>query len=314
MKILRLIPLLLLHLPFSGFAQQGIITPLWPNGVPNCKVESPYREEMDSLRGRKTLSVQEPTIEAYFPAPYMANGAAVIIFPGGGYYLQAYDWEGTSFAKWFNTKGIAAFVVKYRLPHWSGEGCREHVALDDATQAMWLIRSQAASYHLDPNRIGVMGFSAGGHLASTLSTHFDNGNPKAKDLVAQTSSRPDFQILGYPVISGDTSFSHAGSFRNLLGENPDPEKVRYFSNELQVTPQTPPAFLVHAFDDKGVPVENSIRYVQALRQNDVSATLLIYPSGGHGFAFGTQDAYLAGWTDQLIGWMKASGWLEKSSR
>ncbi len=300
----HLILILLFPLQFT-FAQQ--IVPLWPEGVPDCAIESAYKEEMDENIGLKTLSVQDPTLEIYLPAAYRANGAAVLICPGGGYYLQAYDWEGTEFAKWFNQQGIAAFVLKYRLPYWTKPPCSEHVALDDASQAMRMIRANAEAYNIDPERVGVMGFSAGGHLASTLSTHFDAGNTEAPNPIAQQSSRPDFSILVYAVISGDTTVSHSGSFKNLLGENPDPTKTVYYSNEKQVTAETPPAILIHAADDKGVPFENSIVYFKALQKHGITSALHIYSEGGHGFALAEDRAHLSGWIELVGGWMEEQG-------
>ena len=288
-----------------SFAQQ--IVPLWPEGVPDCAIESAYKEEMDENIGLKTLSVQDPTLEIYLPAAYRANGAAVLICPGGGYYLQAYDWEGTEFAKWFNQQGIAAFVLKYRLPYWTKPPCSEHVALDDASQAMRMIRANAEAYNIDPDRLGVMGFSAGGHLASTLSTHYDGGDSKASNPIAQQSSRPDFSILVYAVISGDTSIYHGGSFKNLLGPDASPEKVAYYSNDQQITKDTPPAILIHAADDGAVPYQNSIRYFHALQTHGVKSALHIYSEGEHGFALAEDRPHLSGWIELVGGWMEEQG-------
>ncbi len=301
-QLILLILACLTSLPLA-LAQSTLIK-LWPEGVPNCPVDSAYRVTILEERGRKTLAVQEPEIEGFLPPAYRANGTAVLICPGGGYYLQAYDWEGTEVAKWFNRRGVAAFVLKYRLPHWSGRGCSDHIALDDATRAMRLIRSRASEFNVDPERVGVMGFSAGGHLASTLSTHYDRGTRGATNRIDQQASRPDFSILIYPVITGDTAFSHRGSFRNLLKEDPPPSKVEYYSSELQVDADTPPTFLLHAFDDKSVPPENSIRYFQALQREGVPAALHIFSEGGHGFSMAEGNDYLNPWLDLLDGWMK----------
>lgn len=285
----------------SVFAQSTII-PLYPNGVPDCPVDSLYRVEVDENIGRKTLAVQNPELEVFLPPAYRANGQAVLICPGGGYYLQAYDWEGTEFAKWLNRRGIAAYVLKYRLPFWSGEGCRDHVALDDAKRAMEIIRTEAMKEEsfIDPAQIGVMGFSAGGHLASTLGTHFE-------DDAGEISVRPDFMVLVYPVISSDPAIYHGGSFKNLLGENPSPELLRYYSSELQVNEQTPPTFLVHAADDRAVPAANSIRFFEALLAHEVAAELHIYPAGGHGFALAEEDEVLSDWLDLLADWLQSQG-------
>lgn len=297
-KILFLLLFTAIGLPVV-FAQSTII-PLYPDGVPDCRVDSVYRVEIDKNIGRKMLSVQEPELEVFFPPAYRANGQAVLIFPGGGYYLQAYDWEGTEFAKWLNRRGIAAYVLKYRLPHWSGEGCRDHVALDDAKRAMEIIRTEAMQEGsvVDPSQIGIMGFSAGGHLASSLGTHFE-------DEAREISVRPDFMVLVYPVISSDTAISHAGSFRNLLGEHPDADLLRYYASELQVTEQTPPTFLVHAADDEVVPAANSIRFFEALLAQSVAAELHIYPTGGHGFALAEEEEILCGWLNLLADWLQS---------
>lgn len=293
-------------LGYLSISAQSTIVSIWPDGVPDCPVDSTYREFVREGSGRRTLAVQDPTIEVFLPADYRANGSAVLICPGGGYYLQAYDWEGVEFAKWFNRMGIAAFVLKYRLPHWSPVGCKEHVALDDAKQAMRYIRAHAKEFNIDPAKLGVMGFSAGGHLASSLSTRYDMGT--GNDEFTKQSSRPDFSILVYPVISSDTSIYHGGSFKNLLGENPNSAQLEEASSEKQVDENTPPTFLMHAYDDKGVVPDNSIVYFQALRKHGVPAALHIYPSGGHGFALAEQDPYLSGWIKQLEGWLKNGGW------
>jgi acetyl esterase/lipase len=229
----------------------------------------------------------------------------VIICPGGGYNILAYDWEGTDIARWLNSRGIAAFVLKYRLP-----GSKSNIEpykspLLDAQRAMRLVRSNAEQWNVDPGKIGIMGFSAGGHLASTLSTHFDEGNPSDPDPVERVSCRPDFSILIYPVISFTGDFTHAGSRRALLGEEPGQELVNNFSNELQVTKETPPAILIHAGDDTGVPVENSMVYYQALRAHQVSSELHIYPYGGHGFSLAIGKGHLSTWTDRVIDWIRS---------
>ncbi|TAE52016.1 MAG: alpha/beta hydrolase, partial [Bacteroidetes bacterium] len=287
---MRLFTLLLLFLllisPMLTDAQTAPFQiPLWKGAPPVCPREGNADIYQDKDIGTMIRDVRTPLIEAYLPPDSIATGTSVLIFPGGGYYLLAWDWEGTEMARWYNSMGIAAFVLRYRLPHWEKDECRSLVALADAQRAMRLLRSRAAEWKLDPQKIAVMGFSAGGHLASTLGTHFDAGQSKTKDPIEQQSCRPDALILMYPVVSGDTAVSHAGSFENLLGKNPTLEQVRYFSNETQVTAQTPPTLLIHATDDEAVPVENSIRFYEALRKQGISASLLIYPTGGHGFSF-----------------------------
>jgi acetyl esterase/lipase len=250
--------------------------------------------------------VQNPEIEVYLPSGQNATGDAVIICPGGGYWILAWDWEGSDIAKYFNSKGIAAIVLKYRLPT-SASNIEPHKSpLLDAQRAMRMVRYKSADWNIKPNRIGIMGFSAGGHLASTLSTHFDAGNMDANDPVDRMSCRPDFSILMYPVISFTSDF-HSGSKEALLGKNPDPELVKYYSNELQVTAQTPPAILIHSSDDNAVPVENSLTYFAALRKNNIPASIHIYPYGGHGFSLAIGKGYLSTWPDRVVEWMNETG-------
>jgi acetyl esterase/lipase len=228
----------------------------------------------------------------------------VVICPGGGYGILAYDWEGSDIARWLNSQGIAAFVLKYRLPGSKSNIVPHKSPLMDAQRALRMVRFHAEQWNIDPGKIGIMGFSAGGHLASTLSTHYDRGDPSSTDPMEQVSCRPDFSILVYPVISFSDPFTHSGSRRNLLGENPDPELVKDFSNELQVTEDTPPAILIHSEDDKTVPVENSLLYFKALRANGITSELHIYPYGGHGFSLAIGQGHLETWPDRVIQWIK----------
>jgi len=224
----------------------------------------------------------------------------VIICPGGAYTILAFDKEGTRVAEEMNKWGVTAFVLKYRLPDDTTNIDKSMAPLQDAQQAIRLLRTNAVAWGLDKNKIGIMGFSAGGHLAATAATHFnfkaDTGNSDT------TSVRPDFAILIYPVISFDSAITHGGSRNNLIGARPSAEKIAYFSNELQVTSKTPPSFLVHAGDDGAVPVENSIRYYQACIKNKVPAEMHLYPKGGHGFGMlnkTTDD----NWLERLRNWM-----------
>jgi acetyl esterase/lipase len=228
---------------------------------------------------------------------------AVIVAPGGGYRALAMNHEGRQPANFFNSLGVAAFVLKYRL------GPRYHhpIELGDAQRAIRLVRSRAAEWHLAPDRIGIMGFSAGGHLASTASTHFDAGQPDASDPIDRSSSRPDFAILCYPVISLVEPWTHQGSKTNLLGSNPDPDLARSLSNETQVSARTPPTFLFHTNADTTVPVENSVAYYLALRKAGVPAELHVFKDGAHGAGLALQDPALAEWSRALAGWMRASG-------
>ncbi|MCC6368794.1 MAG: alpha/beta hydrolase [Bryobacterales bacterium] len=260
---------------------------LYPHGAPGAVGQ----EEAD-----------KPAL-AYYPAESKAAGTAVVVFPGGGYRNLAMDHEGKQIAEWLNGLGISAFVLKYRL------GPRYHhpAMMNDAQRAIRMVRSQAAELGVAPDRIGVWGFSAGGHLASAVSTHFDKGNPSAADPVERVSCRPDFAILAYPVISLTTVYTHQGSKRNLLGENPDPKLVESLSNELQVTSETPPTFLFHTNADTGVPAENSVLYYLALRKAGVPAEMHIYQNGKHGVGLARQDAVLASWSGRLADWLRVRG-------
>ena len=284
---------------------QDTIMPLWPKDkIPN-RVETDEKEEHvreDILRISK---VQEPAIEVYLPAKKNATGQAMLIFPGGGYNILAYDWEGTDIAKFLNGKGIAGIVVKYRLPTSKSLKDKHNVPLIDAQRAIRLVRSKSTDFNIDPNKIGIMGFSAGGHLASTLGTHFEEKVYEQQDKSDTISARPDFMALIYPVITFTQTTKHSGSQKALLGENPSQEMLEHFSNELQVTSDIPPTMLIHATDDSGVPVENSLLFFQALKDKGVSATMHIYPKGGHGFSLARKDVHLRGWTERLFEWMES---------
>jgi acetyl esterase/lipase len=282
---------------------QNLIVPLWEGDPPNYREtgEVTIWDTADIVRIR---NVQKPDIAVFLPSKKNATGEAVVICPGGGYGILAYDWEGSDIARWLNSEGIAAFVLKYRLPG-SKSNIVPHLSpLMDAQRAMRLVRSRAEEWNVDPSKVGIMGFSAGGHLASTLSTHFDNGDPDNSDPVERQGCRPDFSVLVYPVISFTEDFQHSGSRINLLGEDADESLVRYYSNELQVTETTPPAMLIHADDDTGVPVENSLAYYEALRAHEVSAEIHIYPYGGHGFSLAIGQGHLSTWPDRVIDWIR----------
>jgi acetyl esterase/lipase len=283
---------------------QNITLPLW-NGTPPLQKEMDLKEEVVSEGIVRIGNVQIPTIEVYLPAKQIATGQAVVIFPGGGYSILAYDWEGTDFAKWLNSQGIAGIVVKYRLPKSASLTDPKEVPLMDAQRAIRLVRQNASGWNIDPTKVGIMGFSAGGHLASTLSTQYSHTVDRAMDAVDALSARPDFSILVYPVITFVNPAIHSGSMKALLGENQTEELKKRFSAELNVTEETPVTFLVHAGDDTGVPVENSLLYYAALRAKGVSASLHVYPKGGHGFAFGMGKGPVENWRDILLDWMKA---------
>lgn len=296
--------LLLLSLAYHSNSQT---TPLYPAGIPNSK-PGPDEEKTEQTNGITIVSkISIPTLTRFLPAREKANGAAVIIFPGGGYWVNAISHEGTDVARKLNEWGIAAFVVKYRIPDDATMIDPSIGPLQDAQQAMLTVRSRAKEFGIDENRIGIMGFSAGGHLASTLGTHYQRSlvtNP------GNISLRPDFMILLYPVISSDTTISHHGSFEKLLGKNASNEKLREFSNEMQVTPQTAPTFLVHATDDDAVPVLNSIVFYEALLRNKVPAELHIYQRGGHGFGMNNKTTSDS-WMERCRNWISANGWMKK---
>ena len=263
---------------------------LWPEGAPGAKGTEP--EDVPDLR-------------VYLPEPGKATGAGIVICPGGGYGVLAYDHEGHQVAKWLNRIGVAGFVLKYRL----GRRYQHPAPLQDAQRAMRLVRANAEKWNLDPDRLGVMGFSAGGHLASTLATHFDQGDAKSEDPIERQSCRPNFAVLCYAVISFSEEFGHSGSKRNLLGENPDPKLALNLSNEKQVTPETPPTFLFHTGEDTGVPVENSLAFYRALRKAKVPAELHVYQNGPHGVGLAPGRPGLSTWKDRLADWLKNSGFL-----
>lgn len=296
-----------LTLLFSLFCSMAIsqnhTLPLW-SGTPPFQNPSDLKEEIVQQGIIRIANVQQPTIEVYLPTKQIATGEAVVIFPGGGYGILAYDWEGTDFAKWLNAQGIAGIVVKYRLPISKSLTDPKEVPLMDAQRAIRLVRQNAAAWSINPAKVGVMGFSAGGHLASTLSTQYTHEVNRPKDAVDALSARPDFSILVYPVISFRDAAAHSGSRKNLIGENTSQELMDRFSGELNVSAETPPTFLVHAQDDKGVPIENSLLYYQALHKNGVKASLHIYPSGGHGFGFGLNKGAVESWREVLLAWMK----------
>jgi acetyl esterase/lipase len=282
---------------------QNKILPLWEGDPPNYKEtgEVTIWDTSDIVRIRH---VQKPDLAVFLPSKKNATGKAVVICPGGGYRILAYDWEGSDIARWLNSEGIAAFVLKYRLPGGASNIVAHKSPLMDAQRAMRLVRANAELWNVDPEKIGIMGFSAGGHLASTLSTHFDGGDPSNADPVERESCRPDFSILMYPVISFTEEFMHSGSREALLGKDPNPDLVFYFSNELQVTSDTPPTILIHSEDDQSVPVENSLAYYEALRKNQVSSEMHVYPFGGHGYSLAIGQGHLSTWPDRVIEWLR----------
>lgn len=266
---------------------------LWPDGAPGAV----GKEEVD-----------KPSITVYQPPAGKANGAAVVVCPGGGYGGLAMDHEGKQVAEWLNGQGVTAFILKYRL----GQRYRHPAPLNDAQRAIRTVRANAKEWNLDPKRIGIWGFSAGGHLASTAGTHFDNGKADADNPIDKISCRPDFLILSYPVITLLPPHAHMGSRNNLLGKDADPKLVESLCNDQQVTSETPPTFLMHTNADTGVVPENSILFYLALRKAKVPAELHIYEKGRHGVGLAQKDEVLSSWPDRLAAWLKSRGILEMS--
>lgn len=281
-------------------AQQVI--PLYSGAIPNStgyKMKEIRMENNGQFIGYRSIS--EPTLNVYLPDEKVATGAAIVICPGGGYGMESYKLEGTNIAETFQKNGIAAFILKYRLPSDSIMPDKSVGPLQDAQQAIRTVRQRASEWKINPAKIGIMGFSAGGHLASTAGTHFDKSyipNPE------NTSLRPDFLILIYPVISMQEGLTHGGSKTNLLGKSPSEEQVKLFSNDLQVNANTPPTWITHTGDDTVVPVENSIRFYQQLIKNKVPAEMHLYPAGNHGFVLKLPCDQ---WMQPLFEWMVKSG-------
>ena len=299
---MKYLSLLFLLSVFSLQAQDHLL-PLWENNIPNYQASN-EKEALATDWGIDWITlVQKPTIEVYLPTKNSANGQAVLICPGGGYAGLAYDWEGTDVAKWLNSKGIAGIVLKSRLPLAKSNIIPHKSPLLDAKRAIRLVRHHAKEWNIEEGKIGVMGFSAGGHLASTLGTHFE-GDSGGDNAIDQLSCRPDFMVLVYPVISTTADYIHKGSRDNLLGTNATKDLVRLYSNELQVGNLTPPTFLIHAGDDEAVPVENSLGFYQALKDKNIPAEMHIYPEGGHGFGLAIGKGYLATWPDRLADWLE----------
>lgn len=300
----RILILLGVYLIIAGpLSSQNQVLSLWNDKIPNQK-KSNETEKVDTNGIVRISNVQNPEISVFLPSKSNSTGQAVIICPGGGYKILAYDWEGTDIAKWLNSIGIAGIVLKYRLPEPSSNIIPYKSPLLDAQRAIRLIRYYAEKWNINSEEVGIMGFSAGGHLASTAGTHFDNGNKDASDPVDRLGSKPDFMILGYPVVSFSDSIGHKGSKSSLLGEYQTPELVEQFSNELHVNIETPPTFLFHAGDDKGVVPMNSIVFYNALLKYDTPSQLLILPEGGHGFSLGIGKPHVNIWTKNCEFWLR----------
>lgn len=305
MQTLRAFFIVLLIISFGRELRAQEFMPLWPGGkMPNSR----GLVIKDSVANERIYRVGTPGMYAFFPSAQENKGSAVMICPGGGYERLAYVTGGTQLAKWFNTMGVTAFVLIYRLPHSPDLVQREIGPLQDAQRAMRVVRSRAAEWRIKPEKIGVMGTSAGGHLAALLSTREDDVSA-IRDSLDQISFVPNFMILVSPVISMG-KFAHAGSRRFLLGENPSTELIEKYSLELQVTSRTPPTFLVGAFNDKSVPPANSLNFYDALLEKGVATSFHVFPQGGHAIGVGDNPGSTAFWTQLCEAWMRETGLIE----
>ena len=283
-----LVSMVMMGQPAPMPIQDGQILPLWPNGAPGAL---------------GTADADVPAITVFLPRTMTASTPAMIVCPGGGYGALSANHEGRQVANYLNSLGMAAFVLRYRL------GPRYHhpIELGDAQRAIRTVRSHAAEWRIDPSRIGILGFSAGGHLAMTASTMADAGSAAAADPIDRASSRPDFAVLGYPVISMTAPWTHKGSRRNLLGDDPDPELAKRLSGELAVTKDTPPTFIFQTNEDTGVPAENAVHYYLALRQAGIPAEMHVFEKGPHGVGLANDSPSLAPWSVLLANWLRGRG-------
>ncbi|MBL3658016.1 alpha/beta hydrolase [Fulvivirga sediminis] len=286
MKKVYILFLLLIAMNSYAQEQEPLEIALYPEGTPNAL-------------GNKTKDI--PMLY-YYPSAYEGVlKTAVVICPGGGYTHLAIEKEGFKMAQWFNSFGVSAIVLKYRL---GGDGYKNPVPLQDVQQALRVVRSKAEEWHIATEKVGVMGFSAGGHLASTVATHWDLGDPLAKDQLQRLSCRPDFVILGYPVVTMEDDFTHKGSKKALLGDEPDADLVKKLSNETQINEKTPPAFIFHTYEDGAVPVQNSLQFYSAMVAAGVPGELHIYQKGGHGLGFGPESSSYFTWRETCSRWLE----------
>ncbi len=292
---------------FNLMAQK--IIPLYTGKAPGLIAADVKEKDLQTKKGDIMLlrDVTIPTLEVFVPTKKTSN-AAVIICPGGGYHILAYDHEGTNLGKWFADRGVTAFVLKYRLPQVELFENAEIRPLQDVQQSFRYIRKNASQYKVDPKQIGIMGFSAGGHLVSTASTHFQKQVGEITDM--DISVRPDFSILVYPVISFNDKIGHMGSRDNLIGKDPSVDKIDFYSNDLHITSTTPSTFLVHAFDDV-VHIDNSLNYYKALKKEGVPSEMHLYDKGGHGFSLRKDTKGAAvNWDKRLEEWLRVNGWMK----
>jgi len=306
MKLMSVLKLFFLLGFVGNLNAQSETIVLWPEQIPNSINNSEYQEIEEINNGLLTRvsKVSIPTLTVFLPEENKSNGTAVVICPGGGYSHLAMDKEGFKVARWLNTLGITAFVLKYRLPNDDIMINKTIGPLQDAQEAIRIVRRNAKKYNIDPEKVGVMGFSAGGHLASTLSTHY-NDKVYFHDNI---SAKPNFSILMYPVISMNENITHKGSKNNLLGDSPSEDLIDYYSNEKQIDSLTPPTLLVHSNDDKVVPIDNAVNYYLELRNNGVSAEAHFYEKGGHGFGLGVNETS-PHWTAQCEQWLRIQHFL-----
>jgi acetyl esterase/lipase len=307
MKICKLISVLIIFILTTTYTTAQVSTyKLWPGGIPGFILNDNYAEKATINEGVPVRfeKVTDPAIYVFLPSVESANGTAILICPGGGYSTLSFNQEGYTIAKWLTDNGIAGIILKYRLPSDMIMKDKSVGPLQDAQEAIRTIKRNALKWNINPKKIGVLGFSAGGHLATTLSTHYSDTVYESKDTIC---ARPDFSILIYPVITMDASFAHASSRRNLIGENPPEDAIRRFSNELQINETTPPAFIVHSGDDKSVPVKNSIVYYEGLQKNNIPAELHIFQKGGHGYGLAGGRDEQSAWPELCLSWLKLSG-------
>jgi acetyl esterase/lipase len=301
----RLLFLVLASISLTTFAQTFTLN-VWNNKIPGSKECEAYQEKNITIAngGIRISNVKKPQIIGYLPEKNKSTGTAIIIMPGGSYRRLAIDHEGTKVAQWLSENGIAGIVLKYRLPDDSIMEDKSSGPLMDIQEALRIVRRNATRWGIDPNKIGVIGFSAGGHLAGSASTLFNYKTYEASDT---TSCRPNFSVLIYGALSFQEPIAHKGSRSRLLGDSATNEQIERFSAERNVTANTPPAFLVHAIDDKTVPVNNSILYMQALKEHNIPVELHLYQSGGHGFGMGRKEGTESAWPDACLRWLKSRG-------
>ncbi|MDD4226578.1 MAG: alpha/beta hydrolase [Mariniphaga sp.] len=290
----RILYIYFLFSTLTGIAQDKVMK-VWPEGAPN---HNGMDKPEEKFNGEHVRNVSEAEMYIYLPEKENNTGAALVICPGGGYWIEAMDHEGYELAKWLRKKGVAGIVLKYRLPYGHHE-----IPSDDVRQALRIVRKNAVDWGIDPGKIGLAGSSAGGHLASTVGTRFDYGDATSNDPLKKVSCRPDYLLLLYPVITFQEEYGHMGSRKNLIGEGNDWELVKKYSNELHVTAETPPTFLILTDDDKTVPPRNSVEFYLALKENNVPAEMHIFREGAHGFGMNKKNMPVDQWPELFYNWL-----------